>query len=42
MAGRPLPQIVEAIEHEALVLGGGELRDDLALLAIGAVRRGDP
>ena len=42
MAGRPLPRIVEAIEHEALVLGGGELRDDLALLAIGALRRGEP
>jgi serine phosphatase RsbU (regulator of sigma subunit) len=38
MAGRPLSRIVEAVEHEALVLGGGELRDDLALLAIGAVR----
>jgi hypothetical protein len=37
-AGLPLSRLLEAIEHQALVLGGGELRDDLALLAIGAVR----
>jgi hypothetical protein len=29
-------QLVERVEHEALVLSGGELRDDLALLAIAA------
>jgi hypothetical protein len=41
MAGRPLALVVEAVEHEALVLGGGELLDDLALLAIGAIRGDD-
>jgi GAF domain-containing protein len=35
-AGLPLPQLVERVEHEVLVLSGGELRDDLALLAVGA------
>jgi hypothetical protein len=40
VAGQPLSRVLETIEHEVLVLGGGELRDDLALLAIGAVRRG--
>jgi phosphoserine phosphatase RsbU/P len=34
--GVPLAELVERVEHEALVLGGGELRDDLALLAIAA------
>jgi PAS domain S-box-containing protein len=33
-AGVPVAQLVERVEHEALVLSGGELRDDLALLAI--------
>jgi serine phosphatase RsbU (regulator of sigma subunit) len=41
VAGSSLAHVVEAIEHQALVAGGGELRDDLALLAIGAVRKGD-
>jgi hypothetical protein len=40
-AGQPLSRTVEAIEHQALVLGGGELRDDLAVLAVGAVRSND-
>ena len=40
-AGQPLAHVIEAIEHEALVLGGGELGDDLAVLAIGAVREDD-
>ncbi|MEA2310158.1 MAG: hypothetical protein QOE28_126, partial [Solirubrobacteraceae bacterium] len=31
-----LSQLVERIEHETLVLSGGELRDDMAILAIGA------
>ena len=35
-AGRPVPELVERVEHQALVLSGGELRDDLALLALGA------
>jgi PAS domain S-box-containing protein len=35
-AGLPLPELVERVEHRALVLSGGELRDDLALLAVGA------
>ena len=34
--GVPLPELVERVEHEALVLSGGELRDDLALLVMGA------
>jgi Stage II sporulation protein E (SpoIIE)/PAS fold/GAF domain len=34
-AGRPVAELVERVEHQALVLSGGELRDDLALLAIG-------
>jgi serine phosphatase RsbU (regulator of sigma subunit) len=35
-AGRPVSEIVERVEHQALVLSGGELRDDLALLGFGA------
>ncbi len=35
-AGLPVSEIVERVEHQALVLSGGELRDDLALLAFGA------
>ena len=32
-------ELVERVEHEALVLSGGELRDDLALLAVARRRR---
>jgi len=39
-AGVPLPQLVERVEHQALVVSGGELRDDLALLAVGAAPPG--
>jgi hypothetical protein len=39
-AGVPLTQLVERVEHQALVLSGGELRDDLALLAVGAAPPG--
>ena len=39
-AGIPLAELVERVEHEALVLSGGELRDDLALLAVGAAPPG--
>ena len=33
---RPRRALVERVERAALVLGGGELRDDLALLAVAA------
>jgi PAS domain S-box-containing protein len=39
-AGVPLPQLVERVEHQALVASGGELRDDLALLAVGTAPPG--
>ena len=35
-AGADPAELVERVEREALVLSGGELRDDLALLAIAA------
>ena len=35
-AGVSMAELVERVEHEALILSGGELRDDLALLAVGA------
>ena len=41
-AGVPLQELVERVEHQALVLSGGELRDDLALLAVGAAAAGRP
>jgi len=39
-AGRSPSELVERVEHEALVRSGGELRDDLALLAVGATLQG--
>jgi PAS domain S-box-containing protein len=39
-AGVPLAELVERVEHQALVVSGGELRDDLALLAVGAAPPG--
>jgi PAS domain S-box-containing protein len=36
-AGVRVADLVERVEHEALISSGGELRDDLALLALGAV-----
>ncbi len=42
-AGAATPRdLVELIEHQALVQSGGELRDDLALLAIRAAAPGAP
>ena len=35
-SGVSMAELVERVEHEALILSGGELRDDLALLAVGA------
>ena len=35
-AGVSMAELVERVEHQALILSGGELRDDLALLAVGA------
>jgi serine phosphatase RsbU (regulator of sigma subunit) len=35
-AGIRVGELVERVEHQTLVLSGGELRDDLALLAVGA------
>ena len=35
-AGSGPAELVERVEREALVLSGGELRDDLALLAVAA------
>jgi serine phosphatase RsbU (regulator of sigma subunit) len=34
--GVSMAELVERVEHQALILSGGELRDDLALLAVGA------
>jgi len=40
-AGVSMAELVERVEHQALILSGGELRDDLALLAVGAVMPDD-
>jgi Stage II sporulation protein E (SpoIIE) len=39
--GVPLGDLVERVERQALVLSGGELRDDMALLAVRASRPAD-
>jgi PAS domain S-box-containing protein len=39
-AGVAPAELVERVEHQALVASGGELRDDLALLAVGAAPPG--
>jgi PAS domain S-box-containing protein len=38
-AGLPVGELVERVEHQTLVVSGGELRDDLALLAVGTAPR---